>query len=136
MNHDQFVGHVQHRAHLPSRGAAEKVIRATFETLGERLQKSAAEHIGAQLPPELARHLQSVGQFEHLSVNDFYQRVAQREPCDLPEAVFHVKCVMETIAEAVSPGAFRKLQLQLPVEFQDMFAGLPATVPAGFPGSR
>ena len=122
MNHDDFVGHVQHRAQLPSRGAAETIIRATFETLGERLQRSSVNHLGAQLPPELARHLATGNPFEHMSLDEFYKRVADREGGDLPKAAFHAKCVMETVAEAISPGALRKLQMQLPVEFHDLFA--------------
>lgn len=122
MTHDEFVGRVQHRAQLASRGAAEAIIRTTFETLGERLLRNAADHLAAQLPPELARHLAMAPQFEHMSLEEFYKRVADREGCDPPKAIFHAKCVMETVAEAISPGALRKLQLQLPIEFQDLFA--------------
>ncbi len=46
MHHDQFVGHVQNRAGLPSRGDAEAAIRATLETLGEEFAR--------QLPAEYA----------------------------------------------------------------------------------
>ena len=122
MNHDEFVGQVQHRAQLASRGAAETIIRVTFETLGERLLRNSADHLAAQLPPELARHLGTAPKFEHMNLEEFYKRAADREGCDLPKAVFHVRCVMETVAEAISPGALRKLQLQLPIEFQDLFA--------------
>jgi len=122
MNHDEFVGQVQHRAQLPSRGAAETIIRVTFETLAERLLPNAADHLSAQLPPELARHLALGAYFQHLSLDEFYKRIADREGCDLPKAVFHARCVMETVAEAISPGALRKLQMQLPVEYSDLFA--------------
>jgi uncharacterized protein (DUF2267 family) len=120
MNHDEFVGRIQHRAQLPSRGAAETVIRATLETLGERLQKSAAEHLAAQLPQEIGRHV-LFGTFEHLSLQKFYERVAGREGSDLPKAMFHIRIVFHTIGEAVTPGAFRKLRVQLPAEFQILF---------------
>lgn len=119
MNHDEFVGQVQHRAHLPSRGDAETIIRATFETLGERLQPQAAAHVAAQLPAELGRHLQNRA-FEHLSVRDFCERVAKRERTDVEKASFHLRCVLDTMREAISPGAVRKLQQQLPQEFQPL----------------
>lgn len=122
MNHDEFVGQVQHRAQLASRGAAETVIRVTFETLGERLLRNAADHLAAQLPPELARHLSSAPAFSHVSLDEFYKHIADREGCDQAKASFHAKCVMATVAEAISPGALRKLQLQLPIEFSDLFA--------------
>ena len=122
MNHDEFVGQVQHRAHLASRGDAETIIRATFETLGERLQPSAAAHLAAQLPAELGRHLKD-HRFTHLTVHDFNERVAEREKADIEKAAFHARCVLETMSEAISPGAVRKLRLQLPAEFQPL---LPA----------
>ena len=116
MNHDEFVGQVQHRAHLASRGDAETIIRATFETLGERLQPQAAAHIAAQLPPELGRHLRD-RKFEHLSVFDFCERVAEREHADMARAVFHARCVFDTMRDAISPGAVTKVERQLPADF-------------------
>jgi uncharacterized protein (DUF2267 family) len=117
MNHDEFVGKVQNRAHLPSRGDAETIIRATFETLGERLQPRAAEHVAAQRPPELGRHLTN-RHFEHLSVQEFEERVAEREHADVEKAIFHTRCVLDTMRDAISPGAVQKLRQQLPREFQ------------------
>lgn len=119
MNHDQFVGQVQHLAHLPSRGDAELIIRATFETLGERLQSESAEHVAAQLPPELGRHLKN-RRFEHLSLRDFNERVAEREHHDVEKASFHARCVLDTLSAAISPGAVRKIRMQLPEEFQPL----------------
>ncbi len=123
MNHDEFVGQVQHRAHLPSRGDAETIIRATFETLGERLQSESAEHVAAQLPPELGRHLKDRS-FEHLSLSEFYERVAEREQRDVEKSMFHARCVLDTMRTAISPGAVQKLRLQLPEEFQPLL-GMP-----------
>jgi len=120
MNHDEFVGHVQHLAHLPSRGDAETIIRATFETLGERLQSESAAHVAAQLPPELGRHLRDRS-YEHLSLHDFHERVAEREHHDLEKARFHARCVMDTLNAAISPGAVQKIRRQLPEEFQTLF---------------
>ena len=119
MTHDEFVGHVQHLAHLPSRGDAELIIRATFETLGERLQSASAEHVAAQLPPELGRHLKN-RRFEHLSLRDFNARVAEREHDDVQKASFHARCVLDTLSAAISPGAVRKIRMQLPEEFQPL----------------
>lgn len=119
MKHDEFVGHVQHNAHLASRGDAEMIIRATLETLGERLQPESADHLAAQLPPELGRHLKS-RQFEHLSLHDFNERVAEREHADIEKAAFHARCVLDTLTSAISPGAVLKIRKQLPEEFQQL----------------
>lgn len=123
MNHDEFVGQVQHLAHLPSRGDAELIIRATFETLGERLQNESAEHVASQLPPELGRHLVN-RPFSHLSLREFNERVAEREHRDVEKASFHARCVMDTLSAAISPGAVRKIRVQLPEEFQPLLGTL------------
>ena len=122
MKHDEFVGQVQHLAHLPSRGAAETIIRATLETLRERLQPNAAEHLAAQLPPEIGRHQRDGGRFEHLTIHDFYEHVASREGGDVEKAAFHAKCVLQVVSEAISPGAVKKLARQMPVEFQELIS--------------
>ena len=53
MEHDEFVGQVQNRARLGSRGDAERAIRATLETLAERIADGTAQNLAAQLPVEI-----------------------------------------------------------------------------------
>ncbi len=53
MKHDEFIGQMQYRARLSSRGAAERATRATLETLAERLAGGEARDLAAQLPPEI-----------------------------------------------------------------------------------
>ncbi len=125
MNHDEFVGQVQHRAQLPSRGDAERIIRVTFETLRDRLQHENAEHLAAQLPPELGRHLRGSRQFLHLTLEEFFRRIAIRESTDLNTAEVHARCVLQTLREAITPGAVRKLEHQLPHEFKPLIALQP-----------
>jgi uncharacterized protein (DUF2267 family) len=128
MNYDQFVGQVQARAGLASQGDAVRCIRATLETLGERLDADFADNIAAQLPDEIGRHLQYATGFERMSIDDFYDRVHERE-CqgskivDRPEAVYHIRVVLDVLQEAVSPGSRDKLRTQLPPEFQPLLAG-------------
>ena len=56
MEHDEFIGQVQHRARLGSRGDAERATRATLETLAERIADGAANNLAAQLPNEIGEH--------------------------------------------------------------------------------
>lgn len=125
MTHDEFVGQVQARARLGSRGAAESAIRATLETLAERLEAGISEKLAAQLPPELGRHLRGIQaiSFERMSLDDFFQRVRDRETpgVDLPAAVYHVRVVMEVLQEAVSVGEVEKVRRTLPAEFRPIF---------------
>ena len=120
MQHDQFVGQVQHRAELASRGQAETAIRAVLETLAERLQPAAAAHIAAQLPTEIAIHLTTSHEFEHLPIETFYRYVAQKEHVRVDQAALHVAAVFETLRDALTPGAVRKLSGQLPHEYREL----------------
>ena len=70
MTHDEFIGHVQHRARLASRGQAERATRVVLETLGERLAGGEPFDLAAQLPPEIGRHpnagVDGSGPFRHV----------------------------------------------------------------------
>ncbi len=134
MKHDEFIGQVQHRARLSSRGEAERATRATLETLAERLAGGEANDLAAQLPPELAEHLRSAwsGKGERFSLDEFFRRVSERENVDMPKAVYHVRAVMEVLSEAVSKGEMDDVRAQLPAEFDRIFeAGSTGHMPEG-----
>jgi uncharacterized protein (DUF2267 family) len=127
MNHDEFVGQVQARARFGSRGDAERAIRATLETLAERLDGGFAENMAAQLPSEIARHLKTDAPFERITLDEFFHRVLQRESedghrVDLPEATYHARVVMEVLQTAVTQGTIEKLRTQLPAEFEPLLS--------------
>ncbi len=123
MKHDEFIGQVQHRARLSSRGAAERATRATLETLAERLAGGEAKDLAAQLPLEIAEHLR--GQWsalgERFSLDEFFRRVSLREGVELSDAVFHARAVIEVLNEAVSRGEMDDVRAQLPTEFDRLF---------------
>jgi uncharacterized protein (DUF2267 family) len=125
MQHDQFIGQVQHRAQLSSRGDAERAVRATLETLAERLTGGEAKDLAAQLPRELGEHLRraTFDSSLHLSLREFYRRVAEREGVDVAKAAYHARVVVEVLGEAVSLGEMRDVRAQLPAEFDPLFEG-------------
>lgn len=119
MRHDEFIGEVQHRAKLPSRGDAERVTRVTLETLGERLQ--TGDNLAAQLPPEIGRHLSEGSKgFERLSLQEFLQRV-EEQLGDGPTSVFHARCVIDVLRDAVGDDTVQSALQQLPDEFRQLF---------------
>ncbi|MDQ3945210.1 MAG: DUF2267 domain-containing protein [Actinomycetota bacterium] len=123
MKHDEFIGQVQHRARLDSRGAAERAVRATLETLGERLEGGAPDKLAAQLPQEIGEHLRRMeGESERFDLDGFFERVTRREGVDPPEAVFHARCVVEVVEEATTPGTMAKIRDQLPSDYERLFA--------------
>lgn len=121
MQYEEFVEEVQHRARLGSRGDAVRAIRATLETLAERLPTEEANHLAAQLPPAIGSHLQDSNGSERFTLNHFFERVAQREPADLADAVHHARAVISVLNEAVSAGQFEQVRNILPDEFNPLF---------------
>ena len=123
MRYDEFLGHVQHRARLGSRGEAERATRATLETLAERLVDGEARDLAAQLPPELAHFLQppDAGIGTKLTLDEFFETVSMREGVELKKATFHARVVIGVLTEAVSQGEIKDVRVQLPAAFAQLF---------------
>ena len=121
MKYSEFLGHVQNRAQMGRQSDAVSAVRATLETLGERLAGGQADHLAAQLPEEIGYYLRQGGDQESFELDTFYERVAEREGVDLPDAVYHSKIVMGLVNEAISDGESRDMRAQLPDEYDDLF---------------
>jgi uncharacterized protein (DUF2267 family) len=125
MTYDHFINQVQQRAQLGSHGDAVAAVRATLETVAERLGGGETKDLASQLPREIGYYL--LGGFPELSerfgFQEFIWRVSQRECVDLPKAAYHARVVMEVVGEAVSRGEMEDVFQQLPPEFAPLFAG-------------
>ena len=123
MKHDKFIGLVQNRARLPSRGDAELATKATLQTLCERLAGGEAKDLASQLPPLLADYALSgeAGSGECFGLNEFFQRVSDREKADLPQAIFDSRAVISVLQEAVTKGEINDIRSQLPPEYDRLF---------------
>lgn len=132
MDHDTFIGEVQNRAELPSRGAALSASRAPLQTFGERVQEGEATNLASQLPDELGRFLE-----EHADTTDsfgfreFVERVAERDENlgsedgidddDRSDAALHARAVVDVLDEAVTEGQVEDLRTKLPEDYEDLF---------------
>jgi uncharacterized protein (DUF2267 family) len=131
MEHDEFIGQLQARARLDSRGAAETAARASLETLAERITPSLAENVAAQLPREIGEHLRRVAHAPDLpdtgvrmSRQEFFDRVARRSGADTPKAVHEARCVIEVVDEATQGALMQRVRQSLDDELADvLFAG-------------
>lgn len=136
MDHDTFIGQVQSRAHLDSRGTAEAATRATLETLAERIPAPLADNLAAQLPQEIGEHLRRVAtapdqpetgvRMEH---QEFLNRVAQRASADTAKATHEARCVVEIVGEATQGDLMSKVRQSLDDELANiLFAGSTGSV--------
>jgi uncharacterized protein (DUF2267 family) len=126
MKYDQFVGLVQNRARLASRGEAVAAIRATLETLSNRLNFESADNLAAQLPREIGYYIVNAPRAdyqrgERFDLEEFFCRVAESEPADFPDAVYHARVVLDVVGEAVSAREMDKILMQLPAEYERLF---------------
>ncbi|PRX43590.1 uncharacterized protein (DUF2267 family) [Prauserella shujinwangii] len=125
MEHDHFIGQVQARAQLSSRGEAEGITRATLETLGERIPEQVATHLADQLPTEIGEHLRrtvtmgGAGTGERFGFDEFAQRVAERGHLQQPDAVYGSRVVLEVTGEATQ-GVLGKVRESLPDELRQL----------------
>src|SRR3712207_9197761 len=104
MKGEQFIAEVRNLAELDTNEDAQKAIRATLETLRERLAGNEPSNLAAQLPAEIAPYVEGGGGRESFSAEEFYDRVAQKESVDHDEAIRHARAVTTVLQTAVTGG--------------------------------
>jgi uncharacterized protein (DUF2267 family) len=123
VNYHDFVGQVHHRAEMASEQEAVSAIRATLETLAERVTKGEATDVAAQLPEELGRYMQQAAkdQPDRFDLQEFFTRTAVREGVDLPVSTYHARVVVEVLDEAITADEMADLRSQLPDTYAPLF---------------
>ncbi|GAA3982957.1 DUF2267 domain-containing protein [Thermobifida alba] len=126
MQHDTFIGQVQARARLDSRGSAETATRATLETLAERIPADLANDLAAQLPREISEHVlritaQPGSEHGHrFGQDEFIARVKQRAHTDDPKAAHIARVVFEVLNEATTGRTMDKVRHSLPEDLRQL----------------
>ncbi len=122
MNYTDFINRVHARAHLDSTEQAVSAVRATLETLAERIHPGEAKDVASQLPNELAGYLlKHRASPERFTADEFVQRIGLREQCDSATAQSHARGVIGVLEEALSPGELHDLRSELPLDFDSFF---------------
>lgn len=124
MKYEELIKTVMHRANLGSRLEAQDALRATLETLSERLTQEEAAKFSSELPAEAAIYMKQpfiAGIADRFTLNDFIQRVSEREGVELQAAGQHANAVANVISEVISLGALEHLIAQLPTDIAQLF---------------
>lgn len=111
MNGERFVAEVKNLAEVDSNERAREAVRATLETLRERLAGNEPSNLATQLPPEVAP----------FAVEEFYGRVARKEGVDEEEAVKHARAVATVLQTAVTGGELGDVRSQLGKGYGELF---------------
>jgi uncharacterized protein (DUF2267 family) len=88
------------------------------------LTQDEAAKFSSELPAEAALYMKQPfigGLTERFTLDDFIQRVSQREGVELQVADQHANAVANVISEAVSLGALEHLVAQLPTDIAQLF---------------
>jgi uncharacterized protein (DUF2267 family) len=127
---DELVDRVQSRAGLDRHGA-ERALAAALETLAERIAGREADELAAVLPPELGSPLRrgrdrTGGKAQKMPLDEFLHSIADREGVAPEDALDHAQAVFKTIREIVPETAWSHLLDQLPRDWRDALAPVPA----------
>lgn len=121
MQHDEFIGEVQHRCDLASRGEAIRATRATLTTLGERLQPGEASDLAGPLPMEIDYFLHDANSGQIFNYGHFVQRVAERANADPADANYYAQAIVDVTSETVQEAELQDVMGQLPEDYDDLF---------------
>ena len=123
MKSDEFIAKVQRRADLGSQEEAMWAIRATLETLAERLAGGEAKDLASQLPPEIGVFLlePGAGMGEPFGLDEFFKLVSERAGIGLHDGSLRARVVIAVLSEAVSMGEIENVRAQLPEDIRQLF---------------
>lgn len=121
MQYDDFIDRVQQRAGLNSQEGAARAVRATLETLGERLSRVETRQLATQLPKELQVYLHPRQESQIFSLDEFFNRVSARAHVRWAEAVDQARAVLGVLREAVSAGEIDDVRLELAPDYDALF---------------
>jgi uncharacterized protein (DUF2267 family) len=126
MDYDEMVATVAQRARAEPDEAATALV-ATLEVLGERISRGEREDLASQLPMELKGVVVQDGHAgRRMSLNEFLQRIAEREGTDERTARRHATAVLRTLYDAVGEGEMKDVFAQLPEEYRTLLIPPPA----------
>jgi uncharacterized protein (DUF2267 family) len=107
---------------------ARRATDAVLETLAERIAggevQDLIDHLPIPLHPPLRRGREhSGGKALRMSLDEFLDRVMEREGVDSERAIDHTRAVLATLREAVGD-EFLDVRVQLPADYEPVLTGL------------
>lgn len=117
MKYHEFLNTVVDRGAAADRDEAERVTRATLETLGERITQGEATDLAAQLPQDMSGWVTArASEATSYDLDEFCRRVSDRAGgLDQPERT--AATVFSVLDESVTGGQIRHVADQLPNEY-------------------
>lgn len=121
MEYGEFLDHVQKLSGIRPPELLTRAVRATFETLGERIDDTERHDLAAELPAGLKEPLFAQPDGQSFPLDEFYGRIAARSGLNHAEAVKVARAVMVTLHQVITSGELGDVLTLLPDEFLDLF---------------
>jgi uncharacterized protein (DUF2267 family) len=107
--------------------AAALATAAVLETLGERITHGEVEGLKAELPAELHPLLEAGDRLSHgaarpMPLEEFVERIAEREAAIPEQALADARAVFGTLRQAVTEKEFSDFAAQLPRDYAPLLA--------------
>ena len=122
MQYGEFMKTVRERAGVDE-DRAEKAVRATLNTLAQRLAGGEPHDLASQLPEELKETVELTtgeGAGIRWDADEFVAKVAAREGCSPEQAREHVRAIFAALRDAVTPGEFDDITSQLDRSYREL----------------
>jgi uncharacterized protein (DUF2267 family) len=115
---DEFLQWVCDRGGI-DRETALLAAEAVLETLAERIAGGEVDDLAKELPAEFRPALErgrrsSGGQAQKMPLEEFLQRIADREGVPVDVAAMHARAVLNTVRDAVVPKEWHDISSELP----------------------
>lgn len=132
MKYDEFIKGVQNAAELNSRDEAINAIRATLETIRERIVGDESKDLASQLPKELGEflHGREGENGNYFKCDEFIQKVSEREGVSTEVATSHARAVFSVIENAVSAGEFEDVRLNFSDDYSQILPAVKKEIKA------
>jgi uncharacterized protein (DUF2267 family) len=133
VDYQDFISTVEREAGLRDDSDAERAVRATLETLAERLSGGEADDIRHRLPPEIRPMMHDGASAEPFGLEDFLRRVAERERVDPGTAQRHARAVFAALGRAIGHDELHDMASELPKDFEPLLQAAEPPPPSKAP---
>jgi uncharacterized protein (DUF2267 family) len=122
VNEERFLALVRREAGLDGPGA-EQAVRATLETLAERLLPGEARTVAGLLPGTLATWVSPRGERDTFGAEEFLRRAAERDGVGPDTAEPRVRAVFYALSRALTAPEFATMAAELPKDYGPLLDG-------------
>jgi uncharacterized protein (DUF2267 family) len=120
MRYDKFIREVRDRAGIEDRDEAERTAVVVLQALSDRLVGGETDDLLAQLPEPLKSSVTVTGEADRMAPEEFVQRVADELGLSPAEARTRIRAVFSAIRDAVTPGEFEDVLVELPKGYVEL----------------